>query len=308
VLVDPPIGSVHVTDDSDRRTVDMSLRPFLGTYEDFIEPAPFSTDLNDNMDSPFIEAGMFEDLQDYWLKERPACFDSRDPSIQSLAYYALRITAAEWVKYVAVMQHCLKQYEYNHDQLPSLSLEKFDKDLRELQSWRRRTMVSQSKIKSILRFLSSKHHRAKKLEGDLQFLSYDFEHINENIEAVGRRLESMLPVVMSFVQITDARRSFAETADISRLTVLALIFVPLTFVSSLFSMTTDNLPGNPGFRVYRSYFLVAIPLTLLVVLIARPPIALGTKVLRWIIEGKNPRMPIWDTHFKKEIPSRELTA
>ncbi|KAJ4302658.1 hypothetical protein N0V90_001547 [Kalmusia sp. IMI 367209] len=238
-------------------------------------------------EAPLYEQGMFDDLQQYWTRERPACFNVEDPSIQSLAYYTLRIVAAEWVKYVAVMQQCLKQYEYKHDQLPALTLEKFDKDLRELQSWRRRTMVSQGKIKSVLRFLSPKHRVVTGAEKDVELLSEDFEHIDGNINAVGRLLESMLPVVMSFVQIRDARRSFAETADVSRLTILALVFVPLTFVSSLFSMNTQNLPGSRDFWVY---FAVAIPLTGLVILIARPPVALVRRALEWIKAGKKKPM------------------
>jgi hypothetical protein len=279
------MGSVYLTDDADKRVTQMNLRPFLGTYEDFVKPTPFSRSSDEDVEMAPSEPGMFDDLQQYWARERPTCFDAEDPSIQSLAYYTLRIIAAEWVKYVAVMQYCLKQYEYNHSQLPALSLDKFDKDLRELQSWRRRTMVSQGKIQSVLRFLSSNPLRRDLVreERDLAFLSYDFEHINTNIENVGRRLESMLPVVMSFVQITDARRSFAETADISRLTILALIFVPLTFVSSLFSMNTENLPGRRDFWVY---FVVAIPLTGVVVLFARPPARLvnGYRILQnwWV--------------------------
>jgi Mg2+ and Co2+ transporter CorA len=103
---------------------------------------------------------------------------------------------------------------------------------------------------------------------DVDLVLEDFEVINKNIEDAGRRLENMLPVVTSLVQIIDARQSLAETANISRLTVLALIFVPLSYVSSLFSMNTTNMPGSPYFWVY---FAVAIPVTLIVVLIARPP-------------------------------------
>ena len=266
----------------------------MGTYEDFVKPAPFSTfDEDRDCETPYSEAahvdhGMFEDLKRYWSQATPACFNPKDPSIQSLAYYTLSITAGEWVKYVAVMQYCLKQYEYNHDQLPGLSLDKFDKDLRELQSWRRRTIISIGKIQAVLRFLSLKfversfdsHSKHKELE----MLSYDFEYIEKNIENVGRRLESMLPVVMSFVQITDARRSFAETANITRLTVLALVFVPLTFVSSLFSMNTELLPGM---GVFWLYFVIAIPVTTLVVFVARPPIAFLKKHFPSLFRGEH---------------------
>ncbi|KAJ4347314.1 uncharacterized protein N0V89_011254 [Didymosphaeria variabile] len=272
----------------------MVFRHFLGTYEDFMEPPRFSKEGNVGSEVPPSEQGMFDDLQRYWTCARPSSFNPEDLCIQSLAYYTLRIAAAEWLKYIAVMQQCLKQYEYNHGQLPALSLDKFDGDLRELQSWRRRTLVSQAKIKSVLRFLSPKHCGMEKPQRDLEYLSEDFTHIHESIDAVGRRLESMLPVVMSFVQITDARRSFAETADISRLTILALIFVPLTFVSSLFSMNTEYSPGSGDFWVY---FTVAIPITGLVVLIARPPVALTRKALEWIQERR-----------KKPIARRRATS
>jgi hypothetical protein len=298
VLVDPPISNEYIENDEYRQIVKLQLRHFLGAYEDFMEPPKFCAETKERTERPLYKEGMFDNLQGYWTRERPACFDREDPSIQSLAYYALRIAAAEWVKYVAVMQKCLKHYEYNHDQLPALSLEKFDRDLRELQSWRRRTMISQGKIKSVLRFLSPKHCGVTKVDLDLEHLSGDFEYIEGNIDAIGRRLESMLPVVMSFVQVTDARRSFAETADISRLTVLALVFVPLTFVSSLFSMNTENLPGRGDFWVY---FAVAIPLTALVVLIARPPVALVGRALRWM--GEKKKRPIARRRIQSERES-----
>jgi Mg2+ and Co2+ transporter CorA len=103
----------------------------------------------------------------------------------------------------------------------------------------------------------------------IQSLIGDYEHVSAKIHEFDRRLESMQPLVTSLVQIVDARRSFAETANITRLTVLALVFVPLSYVSSLFSMNPNNLPGSPDFWVYVA---VAIPLTLFVITIACPPV------------------------------------
>lgn len=81
----------------------------------------------------------------------------------------------------------------------------------------------------------------------LQPLATDFEYISTNIEEFGRMLESSISVVRSVVQIVEARRSFNEASDIRRLTVLALIFVPLSYVSSLFSMNSTNAPGSRHF-------------------------------------------------------------
>jgi Mg2+ and Co2+ transporter CorA len=180
------------------------------------------------------------------------------------------------VKYIEVMQRCIKLYEYEGTHV---NLEKFNMDLRELQSWRRRSLVSQQKIRAVIRHL--KWHNSSRLEHcvDVDLILADFEAIKKDIDDLGRRLENMLPVVTSLVQIMDARQSLAETANISRLTVLALVFVPLSYVSSLFSMNSTHMPGGPHFWMY---FAVAFPVTLIVFTVARPPTKDGARqLLMW---------------------------
>jgi len=283
ILIDPPLGETYFTPghkDEIAHKVHLRLRPFLGTYEDFTEPPKFSDDWSTLTSQP--PTGPLEDILQYWERDSPAYFDAKDPTLRSLAYYPLRIVAAEWVKYVEVMQHCMKLYEYKGNQLPDL--DKFNMDLRELQGWRLRSLNSQQKVGSIIRKLKSN----KFVHGGALTdpLIEDFEVINSQIQSAGARLEKMLPLVTSLVQIIDARQSFAETANISRLTVLALVFVPLTFVSSLFSMNPENLPGRSQFWVY---FVVAIPVTILVVLVAKPPIAIVGRASAWLERLKRRR-------------------
>jgi Mg2+ and Co2+ transporter CorA len=102
-------------------------------------------------------------------------------------------------------------------------------------------MLSQDKIKSIIRRLQPHRSRKKTTTPDdnesIYELLDDFEYISNKIEIASRRLENMLPVVTSLVQI------------MRRLTILALIFVPLGYVSSLFSMDEHNMPGSDHFWV-----------------------------------------------------------
>lgn len=276
ILVDPPLRETHFPTghkDEVAHKIHLSLRPFLGTYEDFTEPPKFSEDWSSL--TSYAPAGPLEDMLRYWECNIPASFDAQNPSLRSLAHYPLRIAAAEWVKYVEVMQHCIKTYEYKGNELPDF--DKFNLDLRELQGWRLRTLNSQQKVGSVIRKLKS--YSSEESENGTDPLLEDYEVVSSNIQSAGSRLENMLPVVTSLVQIIDARQSFAETANISRLTVLALVFVPLTFVSSLFSMNTENLPGSSHFWVY---FVVAIPVTVLVFLVARPPTATMRKVSAWL--------------------------
>jgi hypothetical protein len=272
VLVDPPLGDSYFRSENKgdpEHQVNISLQPYLGTYENFMAPLKFS-EAWDQEEMP-SSGGMLDDLVHYWTRALPECFDPKNPSIQSLAYYPMKIVAAEWMKYIAVMLHCIKMYEYEGSQL---DLEKFNMDLRELQGWRRRSMISRQKIRAVVRHLQSHTSTNPAHVTSVDRLIEDYTTIGADLEDAGRRLEKMLPVVTSLVQIIDARQSFAETANISRLTVLALVFVPLSYISSLFSMNTENMPGSKKFWIY---FAVAIPVTLIVFLIARPPTVSGLK-------------------------------
>ena len=218
--------------------------------------------------------GLADGLAHYWERRIPCCFDPKNPTIQSLAYYPLRIIAAEWVKYIGVMQECLVSHEYRADDISALA--KFETRLRELQSWRRRALLSQRKIQYILSQLESWKAGNPNDTPLLQPLIIDFQYISLRIDEYGRMLEKTVPTVTSAVQIFEARRAFTETANITRLTILALIFIPLNYVSSLFSMQSSTAPGNSQFWVY---FAVAIPLTLLVFGMSQTPVLWRTKAL-----------------------------
>ena len=249
--------------------VDVTLpsRFFLGGYEDFMDPP--SVQGAPSRHGELSRRSLLDDLMYYWSLETPQLFDPQNPSLLALCFYPLRIVGAEWVNYIAIMHRSIKHYEYSNSAHGNfiLELEKLNSDMRALQSWRRRSMSSQHKLRSAVRLLRKGHASDPQSECCNSLLE-DYDQLMYNMIENDRRLENMLPVVASLVQIVDTRRSFAETANVGRLTVLAFFFLPLSFVSSLFSMTTVNGPGGSKFWVY---FAVAIPFTILVYLIARPP-------------------------------------
>ena len=274
LLVDQPLEETYFLGD-DKEKIELKVWPFKGAYEDFSEPPKFSEDWSSQ--KRHLHRGMMNDLIHYWERSVPECFDPVNPTIQSLAFYPLKIVAAEWTKYIAIMQYCIKLYEFRENQLNDL--ERFNMDLRELQGWRRRSMMSQQKIKFIIRKLQLHDSPNPQHRTVIDRLLEDFVSIQDDIKAAGQMLENMLPVVTSLVQIMDARRSFAETANIGRLTYLALVFVPLSFVASLFSMNPEHVPGSPHFWVY---FAVAIPITVVVFIVARLPTRVVRKVQGWL--------------------------
>lgn len=266
-MCDPPLERDYTYEDPAGVPVNLKVDLFPGGCEDFIDPPSFYGAKTSH--SPPSHQSFEDDLRHYWDRDITGCFGERSPSLWALANCPLKIVVYEWSKYATVLYRCIKHFEYSNGEVSDFlnMLRILDSDLRMLQSWRRRIMASEQKLDIVIRFIRAQEGQSPD-DKDVKDMLEDYTHLAKTINMYGQRLENMLPVVFSLVQIVDSRRSFAETANISRLTILALIFVPLTFVSSLFSMGGDMTPGG---RLFWVYFAVAVPLTLVVFLFAHLP-------------------------------------
>lgn len=220
----------------------------------------------------------------YWSNGQLHGFDVNAPTLVSISYYPLKVVAAEWMTYLEVLYHSTKEYEYDSSAL-SASMEKLAvlyTDLYALQKWARRIMASSHKLHYVIRFLKHRSDHDRDKESIIQLIE-DYEHIASTIGIYGRRLEATVPIVTSLIQIIDSQRSLIETANITRLTYLAMVFVPLTFVASLFSMNEKITSSVHSFWLYCA---VAIPMCALVFLIARPPkgvfLLLASIIRKWM--------------------------
>ena len=93
----------------------------------------------------------------------------------------------------------------------------------------------------------------------------DIKHVLSQLEHYNCSLEHMVPVATSMVQLLDSRRWMLEAANVSRLTFIALVFVPLSWVASMFSMSENYSPGHENFWVY---FATALPVLFLVLFLS----------------------------------------
>ncbi|RDW81302.1 uncharacterized protein DSM5745_04859 [Aspergillus mulundensis] len=289
ILVDSPISKDYIPVVYDKQREDgkpgrIDSRLFLEGYEDFMPPSPIPLDFESTLWRPQLSReSLLEDIGYYWRREVPEHFDSTKPTLFALTYYPLRIIAAEWNNYMAAMSYHIKRHEYAVEKFnePVSELDKLYADLRILQVWRRRSLASQQKIAAIEHFValntpSQSSDSDESLE-NANILQEDFRHLASTLNDLSRRLRNMLPVVTSLVQISDSRRSLAESANVNRLTSLAIVFAPLSFTTGLFSMDDSNGPGGSHFWVF---FAVAIPITLVVFLVAKPP----RWLLRWALK------------------------
>ena len=266
ILVDPPISNLYVSKSSDNtstKTLTLQTRLFQGGFEDFLCGPSFSDNLSPKTGPP--RSSPLESFIFYWGIKQPEGFDVTCPSLFSLSYYPLKMIAAEWMTYLELMYHSIKQYEYSpsNAQPAMRQITLLNADIYALQQWTRRCMATAHKIRYIVDFLRYRVTKEEDMECSA-LLTEDYKQIALRIDAYSHRSGGLISIATSLIQAIDSRRSLTETISISRLSYLALSFIPLTFVASLFSMN-DNIA--PGGKLFGLYFAVSIPLCIIIFLI-----------------------------------------
>lgn len=207
-------------------------------------------------------------LGDYLVnlfKTKPPGLNVRSPSILSLAYYPLRIAIAEWMLYTFLMSGYVKYYEYTFNNFNQRIGDAENRDFVELHRWRRRSKQSLHKLQLLAGFVSHWRGSIPPSE-EINNLLQDIHHIRDLIQIYTTSLEAKGAIITAMIQILDSRRSTEEAINITHLTYIALVFIPLSFTASIFSMGDEYIPGGKDFWVY---FATAVPMTLLILALSR---------------------------------------
>lgn len=219
-----------------------------------------------NLNTISRDRSLLEKLLESW-ESSAQDFAQNDLNLKTLSYYPLRLIATEWVNYIEVVRVSLR----NNSSPPSNTtaspedLERIKSAVTSASSWPRRVASSTVSLRRSVLFIK-KHSRLDDNSTNWEALRDDYEYITASLVQHGEQLQTSVLSVTMFLQLLESRRVSSETKHVSRLTVLALTFVPLSFVSSLFSMNEVFSPGGPLFWVY---FVVATPLLITVFILAR---------------------------------------
>ena len=100
----------------------------------------------------------------------------------------------------------------------------------------------------------------------LEEIAQDFKRILQRLEELRDQLDRDFDRHRAELQLAAAGQSLAESHDLARLTWLATIFVPLAYITRLFSMS-DDLQKMKG--TFKTYFMVAIPVAVVSLMVAR---------------------------------------
>jgi len=272
ILVDPPIRDTYISlrMRDEVLTIKTPTLPLLGgTHSTLVQH-----DHMDRGECTTADKSMLDELMRLWTSSPLDGFNSKDITIRELSYFPLQSIATEWVNYLALMCFSLRTYDQHSLTIDSSTvpgeLPNADVALLIVSSWPRRVASSLISLRKCVSFIKNHTQPDEPTTSSWTSLREDYEHLTASLSEQGRQFETAIPLVATYAQLTESRRAILEAKSISRLTLLAFIFVPLSFVSGLFSMNDEFMPGG---RYFWIYFVVAGPVVLLAALVAIP--------LRW---------------------------
>ncbi|KAF3053002.1 hypothetical protein E8E11_010505 [Didymella keratinophila] len=212
-----------------------------------------------------------------WFEDQ----SGHDIGPQVLVHPTLYTVCAEWLIVYDYVKTRVSQIEWEVE-LPEVFREKEKNDLRSkseliadslkrLHTWRRhipvfRDMVTealQQGLPAAARLTSSSAGGGAKAFEDIR---PDFDRVLDNIKELQDRIDRLTAIVTSEINIEDTKQSIEDNHNLARLTWLATIFIPLSFVSAFFSM---NESVSALRYTYGWFFLTAIPFTGLCLAIAQ---------------------------------------
>jgi hypothetical protein len=88
----------------------------------------------------------------------------------------------------------------------------------------------------------------------------EFERLKNEFRAFKERINRNLALFNSSISIEESKKAIKESESVSLLTKLAFVFIPLSFIASLFSIQGNMAPGGNKFWLY---WVISIPLTIM---------------------------------------------
>ncbi|KAI1808089.1 hypothetical protein F4811DRAFT_559389 [Daldinia bambusicola] len=225
---------------------------------------------------------LFQDLL-FWIQQTSQRdIDAIENNPRAMAFRILEIICAEWLTLSRYITARLGQIEWEIESPKWFEMQKqelqresinFNMSLKKLHTWRRRLPIYSAMVADTRAKLFPDAPRrdpgtvdtSRRRERDcIDDLEKDFAIAAAHIRDLLSRTERIAAVATAVAAIEESRRALEQNRTLGRLTYLAVIFAPLSFVSSFFSMSANvaDLAGTIWV-----YFCVAIPVSLIVYLL-----------------------------------------
>lgn len=256
ILVDPPVGDSVLDTHGNKRS--WPNKPYGAGY---VDPTPWDSELArsgrqaDSVGPPRTSA--LDDVAFYWTNvANPQQIAAAQKDVSLSSTYFKKIVASQWTLLLEFIWAKLGEFEKELGANGGKRLNFLAETLADVNLFRRRLSWYYDEVEMCLHSMSVAIDERQSDEEGKELISVLFR-----LRACKEKIESLTPIVTGLLSIRQADLSMREAMLVSKLTLVALVFIPLSFTASIFSMGGDFLPGASMFWVY---FAVAVPVTLVI--------------------------------------------
>ncbi|CAM1510821.1 Fc.00g083340.m01.CDS01 [Cosmosporella sp. VM-42] len=279
VLSDPPLKALHVWMEREPGVwkPDMAVldcdAPFQGGYLDFIPRLDTVPNLPRGPPRKALQA----DLR-YYLETHVDVVANMldDPLVVSV--FLKKIVASHYmqvINYNGGLLFSMERPLLRRDDLSSIEMAWAEGRWSDLQTASRRCGDYIDSLEELMLCLKIPASELENLPTPIQTWTdsnIDFQHLlrqaitlKDRASAMNEAFTGLTGIVGNAQSNREAQRSIREAKSVKVLTLIAMIFIPLSFTCGLFSMGENYLPGKSRFWVF---FVVSIPLVLVLFIVA----------------------------------------
>lgn len=202
----------------------------------------------------------------FYLRSHTATLDLSNPN--ALRIFMEQIVAGNYLKVAEFLQSTIDVVQWSlsrRQNLTSFAISAAEEQWSDIQAWGRRIAEYQDDLEGIMVQLQiqPKTSTPSEMQGwkdctpDYQFLRLRYKEIgrrtsvlNDSISALAGLVGNRQAFKAQELSLQAAERANREAKSVKVLTLLGVIFIPLGYVASLFSMSAPYGPGGEKFWLY----------------------------------------------------------
>ena len=232
--------------------------PLWSGYGNFHPPPSTNTQLDDISFPPYdgnvAQQFIFWTLNQARSKAKvtPPC-----PDLLPLAFFTM--VCAHWLIMCEYVNTRLGQIEYEIELgLSSLYAQDFDHTLKMLLIWRRRMPIYHDFVERTISTISARYKSSSNTKpfNSWSDILTNLRDILHRLDILHCRADKIMGVSMAVTAREESKKATQESRTITRISYLAFFFVPLSFWTSFFSMSSDF-----PIRTYWIYAVIALPIS-----------------------------------------------
>lgn len=224
-----------------------------------LQPGPSRESIFDDILFYWHNASRFPNLHSYILKDAVSF-------VEGTSFFLNRVIASNWMQFIVYFDEVIDRLEYALARADIKVLDGVENHLTDVEFWHRRCRKSCEHLERTTYALQSDFNvnrgtsfvNSQTSSGSAIYkCTDDFLYIYNQTSALRERCQYLNQSLTYVISIVQYKRSSDEATSLRILTVLGMLFVPLTFASGLFSMSDEFKPGAKHFWVY---FVISLPM------------------------------------------------